>query len=378
MPQLRFSCLFLVACSSSPITPGPDAGKDAMPDPDSGVLACPKGTALDDSGSFCASTLTASRSMVTIAPVRDHHSTTILQTKAGTFLYVFAGTDAWTTIHDDVQRARIADDGSLGAFEVVSHLPAVRAGQCIIVKNNRVTLLGGTDGHMMIASSVTAAIDPNDGTVGAWTSGPDLPEPVMHESCDAYGAWVYAVGGRSQYTGGASTATVGRAPLGPDGMIGKFEKLADLPVDRSHHQSFSMHDRLYVFGGITGNPVGNMELDRTDMAFAPIASDGTLGDWQNAGDLAAPLAISNATVFGEAVYSLGGLEKGSVYSANIRRLTLAADGTLASDVVVGKIMTGRGHVHNCPMNGELLYSVGGHDNFDKSLGTVDIVKFSAP
>ncbi len=377
MPNLRplFAAFFLTACSSSsPVQPGPDAGSDSMPAADAGVLTCPKGTHLDDTGMFCDSTLNISRSMVTIAPIRDHHSTYIAETKAGTYLYVFAGTDAWKTLHDDVQRAKIAADGSLGAFEVVSKLPAVRAGQCIIVKNGRVTLMGGTDGNMMIASTVSATIDPNDGSVGAWTAGPDLPEPVMHESCDVSNDWVYVMGGRSQF-GGGSTATSAGGELGPDGATASFEKLADLQPDRSHHQSFVLHDRLYLAGGLTGNPVGNTAMLHKDIVFAPIAADGTLGDWQKAGDLAAPLSITNATVYGDAVYFLGGLEGGSSYSAKVLRATFDAAGMLSAASQIGKLMNGRGHVHNCPMFGNFMYSVGGHDSFDKSLGTIDIIRF---
>src|SRR5258708_151411 len=122
MPYLRplLAALFLSGCSSSPTSPAPDSGADTkMPDPDAGVLSCPIGTHLDDTSTFCDATVTPSRSAITIAPVRDHHSTAIVDTKAGTYLYVFAGTDAWNTMHDDVQRAKIAADGSLGSFEIV-------------------------------------------------------------------------------------------------------------------------------------------------------------------------------------------------------------------------------------------------------------------
>lgn len=374
----RFAALFLLlsGCSSSPtVSSSNDAGPDTMmPSSEAGVLQCPIGTHLDDTATFCDATVTAMRSPTAIMPVRDHHSTLVFTSKAGTYLYVFAGTDAWNTMHDDVQRARINPDGSLAAFEMLGKLPAVRAGQCVIMKNNRVTLMGGTDGHAMIATTVSASIDPNDGTIGTWTAGPDLPEPVMHETCDVWNDWVFVMGGRSQYTGGASTATTGRAKLDANGMIGTFEKLADLTPDRSHHQSFIVHDRLYLVGGITGNPVGNMEMLHKDVIFAPIASDGTLGDWQMAGDLAAPLSITNATVYGEAIYFLGGLELGSSYSAKVLRLTLNADGTIANETQVAKLMTGRGHVHNVPMFQNFMYSVGGHDNFDKSLGNIDILK----
>src|SRR5689334_8469353 len=57
--------------------------------------------------------LSVTRASSAIAPVRDHHASTVIETAGGPYLYVFGGTDDWTVIHTDIQRAKNDEKGTL-------------------------------------------------------------------------------------------------------------------------------------------------------------------------------------------------------------------------------------------------------------------------
>src|SRR5438067_2152208 len=59
-----------------------------------------------------------------LAPGRDHHGTFVVEAGGQAFLYVIGGTDHFTSfLLDDVERAPIAADGTLGNLSQVGKLP---------------------------------------------------------------------------------------------------------------------------------------------------------------------------------------------------------------------------------------------------------------
>src|SRR5262249_39904955 len=140
--RMRLRCVLLafasIACSSR----GDDPPVDPPVDPPPADAPPPPADP----------TLHIASSSVTVSPVRDHHVTVIV----GSFLYVIGGTDAWTTIHDDVLRAHIGEDGSLGAFEHIGTLPEPRAGHAAVVVGQHFVISGG---HTMSASGAMSSLD---------------------------------------------------------------------------------------------------------------------------------------------------------------------------------------------------------------------------
>src|SRR5262245_29638587 len=53
----------------------------------------------------------------------DHHATFLVQSSGGNFLYVAGGTN-YKELYDNIVRARIDADGSLGAWEAAGAYPA--------------------------------------------------------------------------------------------------------------------------------------------------------------------------------------------------------------------------------------------------------------
>lgn len=365
---LAFSVL--AACSSGASTAEPIATPaPAAPAP---PVPCADGTHRTLEGACVAfPTVSIARSPVTIAPVRDHHTSVVRETTDGPYLYVFGGTDDWKSIHDDVQRAKIAPDGTLSPFEIVGKLPAARAGHCIVDLGDKVFLAGGVVGNGPSPTSVVIDLG-KDGKVGASAAGPNLPVAVMHLTCDRKGDWIYAMGGRGRDS--KSTRMSARVHVEAAG-VGAFENQTPLTPDRSHHASWVRGNRLYLAGGLTGDPIGNNFTGHKDVVSALVDDDGVLGPWEDAGTLPAEVSVTAALLHDDALYVVGGLEDGVTFTTSVRRAAFDDGGKLTPFVTSNAALPeARGHVHQLPTWGRFFYSVGGK-NDSASLGTVDIGRF---
>jgi hypothetical protein len=309
--------------------------------------------------------------------VRDHHTTFVVESGASAFLYVIGGTDNWTTTHDDVQRTRLHDDGTLDAFERVGTLPGRRAGHATAVVGKTVVVIGGSDGHSPKRETYVVRIGP-DGALGPFVSGPLLPQGTMHLACVARAPWVYCTGGLSASTGKSSALSL-RARVGDDGTLSAFETQAPLDPTRSHHMTWIHRNWLYVGGGLIGSPMDGGGEDRKDILRAPLDDDGNLGAWEPAGEFPQPLSVSAAQLFDDAVYFFGGYNGANSnhkYSAEILRGIFAADGTIDGfDTLPAKLRVARAHVHQTPTWGRFIYSVGGKIDSEDSIGAVEVGTF---
>lgn len=357
----------LAACSSSTTNepaPAPGTGEPKAEEPPVEATPAPP-----------APKLTFERSDVAIEPGRDHHTTMVIETASGPWLYVIGGTDAWETMHNDVQRAKIGTDGKLGAFEKAGILPDPRAGHCMVKKGDRLYLFGGIVGGTTSGpstSSVVLTLDA-EGKVSGSAKGPELPTAVMHVACELVGNDVYVLGGRGSDS--RSTTLSARTTIGADGTASAFEAMTPLVPDRSHHAIFVRGKYLYVLGGITGNPVGNNAKERKDVVFAEIGADGKLSPWYAGGALPEAISVSSAQLHEDSVWVVGGLEEGG-FTNKIRRATFNEDGTLTEFTTLkATLPDARGHVHQTPMYGSFIYSVGGKNDDNESLGTIDVGRF---
>ena len=327
----------------------------------------------------CETTLAIQRASVTIAPARDHHTTLVVETASGPFLYVFGGgNDGLATLLDDVQRAAIQKDGSLGPFEPIGKLPEPRAGHAMVLVDKTLILIGGLSsagGSMAQVDSTAVAKIAEDGTIGAWTAGPRLPEAVMHQTCDAHGRHVYCVGGRrtGNYTSDLSVSS----ELGADGVLAPFRPATALPRTRGFAQSFVHEGSLYVAGGLHRDPP-SADFDLLgDVLRARIAGDGALGAWESGGELPEPLNVGAVQLVNGRVYLMGGM---SGPKQRVVDTALAAsfdgEGRLGGfEVLAAKWSVPRMHVHQTPVYRRWIYSVGGRDSRERSLGVVDIGVF---
>jgi hypothetical protein len=118
------------------------------------------------------------------------------------------------------------------------------------------------------------------------------------------------------------------------------------------------HGAVYVIGGLAGNPA-RQPVQHRSVLRAEIARDGTLGEWRTVSELPHAYATHSAFVHGDALWVVGGVEDNTTFSARVWRAPLGRSGVVGAWSEAQPLPFGRGHVHQTPVIGGRVYSVGG-------------------
>ena len=344
---MQFLVLLLAACQNA-------ADSGAVADDSSAPLDCAVGSHQD--GAACVATLSGWEDAPKLTFARDHHVTFVAETDAGPALYALAGTSKSGEANVTVERAWIADDGSLSDWETLESLPGGRIGCGLAQQGNTVVMAGG----LLPESTSTAAtwvitVNP-DGTLFV-DDGTSLHTSRYHVALVLSHGFIYATGGMEQTSGDVAGQTVlssvERAPF--DGVtLGKWEELGDLPEPTTHHGFVVREDALYVIGG------GDGRKARDTMLRADIAADGSLGAWAEAGTLPEGRATSAASVFLDQLYVIAGMKTLTGKEVDtVLRADFGDDGSVGAFEELPPLPKARAHSHQTPFYNGAIYSVAG-------------------
>ncbi|MCK6544630.1 hypothetical protein L6R52_02075 [Myxococcota bacterium] len=319
--------------------------------------SCPPPSRLDESDGKCRATITAWTESTPLPQGLDHHGTVIAAGGSGTHLHVIGGNDYRRT-YAEVHSAPIAEDGSIGAWITGPLLPETRSGMGVVAVDAFVVVAGGRVRVGRDLSEVLVARIGASGILGDWQPAPRLPSTAFHLALVAHGDRLVVTGG---LLGSTATTAVYGARISVDGAVSEWSRLRDLPEPRSHHGAVVHAGAIYLAGGLAGNPAASPTLHR-DVLRAELLADGSLGEWVTVGALPENHATHSAVVVGDELWLLGGVEENATFSDDILAATFADDGTLGEFRVLGRLPRGRGHVHQTPVHRGKLYSVGGSAN----------------
>ena len=291
-----------------------------------------------------------------IPGARDHHVTFITSGTRGTWLHVVGG-HASGTILATAYQARFAKDGSIGAWERGDSLPTAHAGMALATDPRYVLLAGGRGATGKVTPDIYLATVWSDGRLGAWKSPTyPLPAPRFHAAAVIHDGYAYVIGGMETTT---ATTSIYRAKIGRGGELSAWTALEPLPSPRSHHAAFVRDGNLYLVAGNAGNPAGDAQ-PLADVIRAPLGKDGAVGAWTTVSTLDSTFATHAAVVHDDHLYVIGGVENNRRFSDRVIRAPFQADGSLGSwETVDSPLPAPRAHVHQIPVFGGRLYSVGG-------------------
>ncbi|AKF03285.1 hypothetical protein [Sandaracinus amylolyticus] len=352
MRTSSLALLLLVACSTppAPIDASSDARSDVEPD------ASPQP---EDAGPPLPALPAPWRREPSFPTGVDHHATAIVETAAGAYLYVLGGMTADSSgrplaIHDTIHRARIGDDGALGAWELERVLPAPLAFHMIATSGSTIVLAGGLstrdDGSLgWIPFVMWSSVD-HEGHVGPWQGLEAIATATLHGAAVIAGERLYLVGGGA---GAASSHTAVRSLRIAGGVIDDARDEIALPAERSHHVLEVRDGHLYVAAGFAGPPA-----PATSVLRAPIGEGGVLGAWEDVGALAEPAWTASSIVSEDALVMIGG-GIGEGPTDRIVRVAFDASGHVAPIEELAPLPYPRAHVHQTPSFGGRIYSVGG-------------------
>ncbi|MBK7865401.1 MAG: hypothetical protein IPJ65_43750 [Archangiaceae bacterium] len=344
----------LIGCAAPPSLEPTDAGQMT----DAGPMADPP-----DAGSPCDGVQDCRirwQSAPDFPTVVDHHSTFVATSDAGVFLYVAGGVRSpGDFLYDQVRRAAISADGSLGAWVDCTRLPQPTGFHGFAQRGRHVYLLGGVSrnaGGGAVAGdfSFTGTVQ-DDGDIH-WVQNPyGMHLVALHGTGAIVGDTLYLAGGIGA-TRVAQSAVV-QATLGADGLPGNFTSAPALPLQRTHHVAVVHGGHVYLAGGMD---TGNQPI--ADLLRSEHASDGTLTGWTVVGTLETPPWTASAVDYRDHLFLIGGGEGGpgmEQYVNRVRRARFEPGATLSAFVDVDTLPASHAHVHQTPEWNGHVYSVGG-------------------
>lgn len=321
----------------------------------------------------------------------DHHTTFIIDRADGPYLYVLGGIDpdasgsAPRAYNERISAAKIAEDGTLGPWE--HH--AFRYGLAFHAQTQYLAVEPPTTTIVMWSGGIIHPSDDPDLSPGAsqytfmapfpMGSGPGLDDmfpgtggnvattegtlsqPVLH---GALHRRLRADGTRGDafLIGGSAGSTLSNAARRYDDSEAWVND-APLPGARSHHAAVEHDGHIYILGGFSGTtaaPVGEPSILRsTHDASAHITG------WETVGTLEDPPWTAAAFIRENFVYVVGGGVSGGHHGGGefidqVRRAPIMADGSIGTFVELnGHLPVARAHVHQTPVHGNFIYSVGG-------------------
>jgi Tfp pilus assembly protein PilF len=220
---------------------------------------------------------------------------------------------------DTVERARINPDGSIGEWTLEPGKMAFpRRGGVVFAHNGWLYAGGGFSGDFL-NDMERAKINP-DGSLGQW-------EEENFINRDRYIAGFAQVGNKFLVLGGhvngpaRAMDSVETAEAGPDGRLSEWKEGAPLHT-KTFLNAVAMKDKT-IFS-LTGQNTINL----TAVQRATIGPDGTLSAWTPDTRTNAARRAASAAVIGDTIYLIGGMVKplGSSDSVNVVESALIREG----------------------------------------------------
>lgn len=266
-----------------------------------------------------------------------------------------------------VEHAAIRADGSLGSWEQTTSMTTTRELHAAVAAGGWIYVLGGYPD----ASVESAAIMP-DGSLGLWRQTSSLTTPRYALAAVATNGFIYAIGGGSGGLSGCTTQ-VEVARVNGDGTLGAWQNTSPLNTPRGYHAAVAVDGFLYAIGG---QNQGASSLATVEMA--PVNADGTLGAWQPVTSMSTRRCNVAASAARGYIYAIGGSTcYGPGLHSTVECAKVNADGTLGPWQTVAPLVTARQKLSAAGEGGSYLYALGGKDDFNEGLRSVEYAAVGA-
>jgi hypothetical protein len=289
---------------------------------------------------------------VALANPRSFHAVVAI----GGHVYVLGGNGGPGGVFT-IERATVTD-GVLGAFAVQAPtLSTIRFGHTAHVIGRSVYVIGGAEMPANGLTSIERATIANDGTLGPFqiVDSVNLRTARFGHSSAVIGDFLYVFGGNSGMAQGVR-ATVERAAINPDGTLGQFETVNGLTLvtARQDHTTVVLGGFVYMIGGRGAGPIATIER-------AAINADGTLGAFAVVSNrtLVTPRSGSSHALVNEHLYVVGGED--AAVLASVERASFDASGALGAFAPLQDTAIPSGHIAGAAaVVGRKLFVAGGN------------------
>ncbi|UCC49398.1 MAG: hypothetical protein JSV41_04275, partial [Gemmatimonadota bacterium] len=213
----------------------------------------------------------------------------LIDTLVAGYLYAVGGIDAGGAATSTVYRATVDKDRSLGAWTETSALPLPLHSMGTTIFRSWLYVAGGATTGDAPQSEIYRARINEDGTLGAWESQPALPYPRAHAPLVQFAGVLYILGGdTAAVVPGDNTLTATQVaeihfhPL--DLRTGELKNTAWTLNPNTLIKEVSKHSAV-VAGGtvlVSGGLYGGASNSSTEQQYASINPDGTIDSFNGA------------------------------------------------------------------------------------------------
>ncbi len=209
-----------------------------------------------------------------------------------------------------VYLSKIQPNGTITAWQSLTNLPNPLALGGAVVTGGKLYYAGGSDNQDTKYNDIYVAdINQTDGTIGAWSTAGHLPVATDQFGMVAYGNNIIIVGGRVD-PNNIHVSTVYKASVDPStGLVSGWITMPPLPQVISASGVIVVGSTLLSVGGETTG------LDIKKVYYANLDASGNFSSWQtSANDLPEPVGDAPAVYLNGYLYLTGGYDNtGSGY-----------------------------------------------------------------
>jgi len=185
-----------------------------------------------------------------------------------------------------------------------------------------------------------------------WTAGPSLADGLGRDHHHTFlvdpggtaSRFLYVAGGFNE---AGMLGTILRAPVADDGSLGAWTDAGMLPTAVAGAGVVVTHGVVILAGGFSSKST----------LIAPINADGSLGTWKTGPTLPGAWFHTSAVVHGDYIYVLGGIT-GTVTTDNVVRASIDAQGNMGNYEVIAHLPYTLSH-NTTVVDGDTLYVING-------------------
>ena len=254
-------------------------------------------------------------------PLRLQHHVTVVHNGA---LYVIGGDTGFfegSTVTDRIWRAVPTTTGDLKEWVAVGQLPVPLTIHAVTMVDNQLYVIGGNQtfqpGTTMGDTVFTATIA-DDGTLGTFELLTAFPTEIGWLTAISLDQHIIGISGRTQFSPMQLVDTVWRAEVQPERSLSSFMPVSTV-TPRQRHTSVLVDRTIVVIAG------GGSEQVLTAVEAADIDEQGDLTDWRSLSPLPGPRYAHAAFTYAGDIYVSGGFVRygSNETSADIFRLSQA-------------------------------------------------------
>lgn len=274
------------------------------------------------------------------------------------YMYVVGGKTGSTTTTNTVYYSKINANGTVGTWTSTTAFTNARQWLAGTVYAGYMYITGGdsNDTGTQYGDVRYAAINAN-GTIGTWSTTTSLPQTRESMKLVASGGYMYLVGGWNN-VGNTYYNAVQYAPINANGTIGIWTATTSFTTGREDHALEIYNGYMYIFGG--QNSSGQL----SDVQYAPINANGTVGTWSSNTSMTATRIYFGSAIYNGNVYFGGGQDSGGTILTTVQYASINNGGNGAvgawtddTDLLPGRM----NQLASVAYNG-YLYIVGGSVN----------------